>query len=135
MQVEITGQTVVLDDIVSVADLKAYMRVTHTAEDTLISALRLAAIAYIEEHCNIKLGTYNMRGYLPGFYNAYFPMGPVQAVTEVKYQTTEDKTLQQPDDAGHDQLVHRPHQPTVAHRLPRLTEHLRVRFDAGGHHL
>lgn len=92
MQVEITGQTVVLDNIVTVDELKAYMRVTHTAEDTLITALRLAAIAYVEEHCNIKLGTYNMRGYLPGFYNAYFPMGPVQAVTEVKYQTTEDKT-------------------------------------------
>ena len=63
MQVEITGQTVVLDNIVTVDELKAYMRVTHTAEDTLITALRLAAIAYIEEHCNIKLGTYDMRGY------------------------------------------------------------------------
>ena len=92
MQVEITGAAVDQDTIITVADLKSHLRVTHTLEDTLIGALRSAAISWVEEHCNIKLGSYTARGYLPGFYNAYFPMGPVQAVTEVKYQTTEDKT-------------------------------------------
>lgn len=91
MQVDITSTAVDQDRIITVADLKAHMRVTHTAEDTLISALRSAAISWIEEHCNIKLGSYTARGYLPGFYNAYLPIGPVTAITEVKYQTTADK--------------------------------------------
>lgn len=90
MQVDITGAAVNQDTIITVADLKAHMRVTHTAEDTLISALRSAAISWVEEHCNIKLGSYTARGYLPGFYNSYIPIGPVTAVTEVKYQTTAD---------------------------------------------
>ena len=90
MQVDITGAAVDQDTIITVADLKAHMRVTHTAEDTLISALRSAAISWVEEHCNIKLGSYTARGYLPGFYNSYIPIGPVTDVTEVKYQTTAD---------------------------------------------
>jgi len=91
MQVEITGAAVDQDTIITVADLKAHMRVTHTHEDTLISALRSAAISWVEEHCNIKLGSYTARGYLPGFYNSYIPIGPVTAISEVKYQTTADK--------------------------------------------
>jgi len=90
MQVDITGAAVDQDTIITVADLKAHMRVTHTAEDTLISALRSAAISWVEEHCNIKLGSYTARGYLPGFYNSRIPIGPVTAVSEVKYQVTED---------------------------------------------
>lgn len=91
MQVEITGAAVDQDTIVTVADLKAHLRVTHALEDTLIGALRSAAISWVEEHCNIKLGSYTARGYLPGFYNAYIPIGPVTAISEVKYQTTADK--------------------------------------------
>ena len=92
MQVEITGAAVDQDTIITVADLKAHMRVTHTQEDTYISALRSAAISWVEEHCNIKLGSYTARGYLAGFYNSYIPIGPVTAISEVKYQTTSDKT-------------------------------------------
>ena len=90
MQVDITAAAVDQDTIITVADLKAHMRVTYTAEDTLISALRSAAISWVEEHCNIKLGSYTARGYLPGFYNSRIPIGPVTAVSEVKYQVTED---------------------------------------------
>ena len=91
MQVEITGAAVDQDTIITVADLKAHLRVTHTQEDTLISALRSAAISWVEEHCNVKLGSYTARGYLPDWRVAYFPIGPVTAITEVKYQTTADK--------------------------------------------
>ena len=91
MQVEITGAAVDQDTIITVTDLKSHLRVTHTQEDTLISALRSAAISWVEEHCNIKLGSYTARGYLPGFYNSYIPIGPVTTISEVKYQTTEDK--------------------------------------------
>lgn len=91
MQVDITGSAVDQDTIITVADLKSHLRVTHTQEDTLIAAMRSAAISWVEEYCNIKLGSYTMRGYLPGFYNSYFPIGPVTAIAEVKYQTTADK--------------------------------------------
>jgi len=91
MQVDITGSAVDQDTIITVADLKAHLRVTHTQEDTLIGALRSAAIAWVEENCNIKLGSYTARGYLPGFYNSYIPIGPVTAISEVKYQTTAGK--------------------------------------------
>jgi uncharacterized phiE125 gp8 family phage protein len=37
------------------------------------------------------LGSYTARGYLPDWRVAYFPIGPVTAITEVKYQTTADK--------------------------------------------
>jgi uncharacterized phiE125 gp8 family phage protein len=91
MQVEITGAAVDQDTIITVADLKSHLRVTHTQEDTLIGALRSAAISWVEEHCNIKLGSYTARGYLTDWRPAYFPIGPVTAITEVKYQTTADK--------------------------------------------
>ena len=91
MQVEITGAAVDQDTIITVADLKSHLRVTHTQEDTLIGALRSAAISWVEEHCNIKLGSYDARGYLTDWRPAYFPIGPVTAITEVKYQTTADK--------------------------------------------
>lgn len=91
MQVEITGAAVDQGNIITTDDLKAHLRVTHTQEDTLIEALRSAAVTWVEEYCNIKLGTYTARGYLPGFYNSYIPIGPVQLIDQVKYQTTADK--------------------------------------------
>lgn len=91
MQVEITGAAVDQDTIITVADLKSHLRVTHSQEDALLGALRSAAITWVEEHCNIKLGSYTARGYLGGFFNSYIPIGPVTAITEVKYQTTADK--------------------------------------------
>jgi len=90
MQVDITGAAVDQDTIITVADLKTQLRVTHSLEDTLIGAMRSAAISWVEEHCNIKLGSYTARGYLPGFYNSRIPIGPVTAISEVKYQVTED---------------------------------------------
>jgi len=91
MQVEITGAAVNLETIIGIADLKGHLRVTHSQEDTLITALRSAAVAWIEEHCNIKIGSYTAKGYLPAFVNSYIPVGPVTAISEVKYQTTAAK--------------------------------------------
>ncbi len=92
MEVVITGAAVDQDTIITVADLKAHLRVTHSAEDGLIGAMRSAAIAHVENHCNIKLGSYTAKAYSPGFYPSYFSKGPVTAVSEVRYQTTATKT-------------------------------------------
>jgi uncharacterized phiE125 gp8 family phage protein len=88
MQVEITGAQVDLETIISVSELKQHLRVTHTQEDVLIGAMRTAAVSWVEEYCNIKLGSYTAKGYLPGFYNAYIPIGPLISITNVRYQTT-----------------------------------------------
>tara|TARA_B100000963_G_scaffold150816_1_gene131491 strand:- start:98 stop:670 length:573 start_codon:yes stop_codon:yes gene_type:complete len=92
MQVEITGAAVDLDTFITVSDLKEHLRVTHSQEDTLITALRAAAVSFVEEHCNIKIGSYTARLYLPDFSNSFVPIGPVTSISEVGYQTTEDKT-------------------------------------------
>ena len=52
---EITG-TANEANIVSTADLKTFLRVDHSDEDTLIEALRSAAIEYVQNYCNVQLG-------------------------------------------------------------------------------
>lgn len=81
------------DNVMTVAELKAHLRVTHTLEDTLISDIRQAAIQYIEQYCNTRLGTFTAYGYLPDFVNSYIPIGPVNSVTAVEYETDNSGTL------------------------------------------
>ncbi len=52
---EITGAAAEAS-IVSTADLKTFLRVDHSDEDTLIEALRSAAIEYVQNYCNVQLG-------------------------------------------------------------------------------
>jgi uncharacterized phiE125 gp8 family phage protein len=84
MTVEITG-TPTLDSVITVADLKEHLRVDHSDEDTLITSLRAAAISWIEDYCNTRLGDVTAVGYLDFFYNARFPVGPVNSITSVTY--------------------------------------------------
>ena len=84
MTVEITG-TPTLDSVITVADLKAHLRVDHSDEDTLITSLRDAAISWIEDYCNTRLGDVTAVGYIDYFYNARFPIGPVNSISSVTY--------------------------------------------------
>lgn len=90
MQVVITSAQVDQDTLVSVADCKAHMRVTHAHEDTLIGLLRNAAISYVEEYCDTKLGSYTAEVYLSQFRTVWFTVAPVTAIASVKYQATSD---------------------------------------------
>tara|TARA_R110001606_G_scaffold116277_2_gene245168 strand:- start:3941 stop:4495 length:555 start_codon:yes stop_codon:yes gene_type:complete len=74
-----------LDDVISVADLKTFCRVDGTAEDTLVSNFRDAAISYIESACNIRIGDVTAEGYLDQFEPTSFPFGPVSAISSVEY--------------------------------------------------
>tara|TARA_R110000782_G_scaffold79322_1_gene157686 strand:- start:379 stop:945 length:567 start_codon:yes stop_codon:yes gene_type:complete len=87
MQVTFSGSPT-LDSIITVQQLKDFLRVDHTAEDDYITALRQAAISWVEEYCNIKLGDYTCTGYLDYFSNSTFPVGPVNTITAVGYTTT-----------------------------------------------
>jgi len=91
MTVEITG-TPDLNSIITVAQLKEHLRVDHTDEDTLIEAYRDAAIAWIEDYCNTRLGDVTAVGYIDFFYNVRLPIGPVNSIASVQYTDTANTT-------------------------------------------
>ena len=55
-------------EIVTTTDLKNFLRVDHSSDDSLIEALRDTAFRWIEDHCNTKLGDVQFDAYLDGFY-------------------------------------------------------------------
>lgn len=79
------SETSLPEQIISTAELKKHLRVTHALEDSLIEAARLAAISYVENYCNVLLGSYSATGYLRDWRFATFPVGPLSAVGDVKY--------------------------------------------------
>jgi len=88
MRIEITSSPPDYSTVVSTAAIKAHLRVTHNVEDSLIDRLRDAACSYAENYCNTKLHTTTAIGYLPSFHRCLFPVGPVQSISSVKYQTS-----------------------------------------------
>ena len=89
--------------IVTTTDLKNFLRVDHSSDDTLIDALRDVACRWIEDHCNTKLGDVQFTAFLDGFYSARLPVGQITSITNVKYKpngwTTGDALTELP--SGH----------------------------------
>ena len=83
MQIEYDGSPI-LNDVISLDDLKEHLRVEHTEEDDLITAIRAGAIAHVEHYCGIKLGTYAATGYLDHFEDSVIPGGPINSLTDGK---------------------------------------------------
>ncbi len=81
------------DNIISLADVKRHLRVVHNLEDTLITSIRNAAIQWVENYANIRIGSVTAYGYLPRFVASYFPVGPVREINTVEYETDNDGTL------------------------------------------
>jgi len=75
----------VLNDVLTVADIKTYGRIDTSAEDTLLADMRAAAAAYIENYCNTSIGDRNALAYLENFYTATIPRGPVNSITQIEY--------------------------------------------------
>jgi uncharacterized phiE125 gp8 family phage protein len=76
---------------VSVAEAKTHMRVTGTADDTIIALYLNAAIALAEQYLQRKLITQTWKMYLdlwPSIINVHF--GDLQSVTHVKYFDIDD---------------------------------------------
>ncbi len=92
MQLTYTGSHT-YDDIITVAQIKEHLRVTHSLEDDLITAIRVAAVNYIENLCNVKLCSFTAVGHMPAFRSTVIPVGPVTAITSVKYETDNAGTL------------------------------------------
>lgn len=91
MTVKITG-TPVLNDIITVADLKAFLRVDHSDEDTYITALRQAAISTVEMMTDSRLGDVSAVGYMDYWHPVRVPIGPVQSITSITYLSASNTT-------------------------------------------
>jgi uncharacterized phiE125 gp8 family phage protein len=90
---EITG-TANEASIVSTADLKTFLRVDHSDEDTLIESIRSAAIEYVQNYCNVQLGDVTAVMYLDNFKGTWeIPIGPVRSITSIVYNNTPSTTL------------------------------------------
>lgn len=88
MRIEITSSAPDYSTVLTTAELKQHLRVTHDVEDTLIGSLRDAACMWVEGYTNSKLHSTEAIGHLRGFHRTAFAVGPVTALDSVKYQTT-----------------------------------------------
>lgn len=71
----------------TLAEVKAHLRVDHTDEDTIIEAYLAAATAHAEKFTGRALITQTLELTLDSFYDAQImiPKPPLQSVTSVKY--------------------------------------------------
>jgi uncharacterized phiE125 gp8 family phage protein len=77
--------------VISTADLKTHLRVTHSDEDGLIEAYRTSACQFIEAYCNTRLTSQSVYYYADGFSAIIeLPIGPIISVDAVQYQADKD---------------------------------------------
>ena len=128
------SSTALAEQIISTADLKLHLRVTHALEDSLIEAARLAAIAYVENYCNVLLGSYSATGYLRSWRGATFPVGPLSAVGAVKYDDTAGAEQTLSSTLVHYDIQREPGQ-IYFHNTPSVEEYeltpIRIEFTVG----
>lgn len=73
-------------DLVSLADMKEFLRVDHSDEDTTITALLDAASAFVSDYTNRHLNTSGTATFfLPSFRPAALAYGPVRSISSVTY--------------------------------------------------
>ena len=74
-------------DIVSLADMKEWLRVDHSDEDTTITAIIDSAVQSIQDYTGRHFKTTTFAATLDSFYNTEFPY-QVDSVTAVAYSDT-----------------------------------------------
>lgn len=80
--------------VISTADLKTHLRVTHSDEDALIGAYRTAACQFVEAYCNTRLTESTVEFYASGFAAIIeLPLAPIVRVNSVKYSTAKGAAL------------------------------------------
>lgn len=73
--------------VITLADLKAHLRVTHSSEDTLIASYLEQACSWAENYALITIGPQTLEVALDAFPTGSIelPRGPVTGITSVKY--------------------------------------------------
>lgn len=74
-----------LDDVLTLAEIKAYGRIDGDSEDTIITLMRNSAARWIEDHCNTSIGDRTAYVYLDHLHTTTIPRGPVNSITQVEY--------------------------------------------------
>ena len=88
---DITGTTVL-----SLADAKTWLRVDSSDEDDLITALIDVSVGAVQSYIARAMGQItDFEFYLPDFINTNLPVGPLTAISSIKYydQGNVEKTL------------------------------------------
>ncbi len=81
-------------DIVSLADMKEFLRVDHSDEDTTITSLLDAASAHISDYCNRHFAASSLVVfYLERWRTASLAFGPVTNVLTVNYNDTQGDSI------------------------------------------
>lgn len=76
-------------DVVSLANMKEFLRVDHSDEDTTITALLDAAVSHVSDYTNRHIGTAaSAIFYLERWRPAALAYGPVVSITSVTYNDT-----------------------------------------------
>lgn len=116
------------DSIISLADAKAHLRVTHDDEDALIGQLRDAAVGQVERVSGVALASgewlWSMR-WFPS--RVDLPMGPVTALGDVTYYDSEGA----PQTYADARLVGGSVYPAVNGVFPTAYDYAAVEFTAG----
>lgn len=80
--------------IISTADLKAFLRVTHSDEDSLIEAMRTAAVLHVEGMTNTRLGDRNVVFDYSEFPKRIeLPIGPLVSIGSIQLATSDSSTI------------------------------------------
>lgn len=74
-----------LDNVVTVAEIKSFLRVEHTVDDLLLVHIRDAAVEYVQEYTNTLIGPHSCVGYSDGWQTTIIPVGPITLVNGIKY--------------------------------------------------
>ena len=89
MQVEITSDLSV--EPVSVAEARAYLRITTTAEDSIISGLITSARMRLEKYANLSFGAKTIQCYFNELYGwQELPYQPNSTITSIKDNDADD---------------------------------------------
>jgi len=74
-----------LDNVVTVAEIKSFLRVEHSVDDALLVRIRDAAVEYVQEYTNTLVGPHSCVGYSDGWRTTMIPVGPVTLVNGISY--------------------------------------------------
>ena len=74
-----------LDNVVTVAEIKSFLRVEHSVDDALLVRIRTAAVEYVQEYTNTLIGPHACVGYSDRWRTTQIPVGPVTLINGVSY--------------------------------------------------